>query len=114
MEFINCKLAFNLNRNHQFRNWDAKVNLRWKGIKIPPLTSKKVEERILATWSPLNPGRLKLNFDGASKGNPGPSGIGCVVRDNLGSFIGKHVVPILHYTNNIVKFKALIIGLTEC
>lgn len=26
-------------------------------------------------WRPLN-GKLKLNFDGASKGNPGPAGLG--------------------------------------
>lgn len=25
---------------------------------------------------------LKLNFDGASKGNPRPAGFGCVIRDH--------------------------------
>jgi hypothetical protein len=30
--------------------------------------------RSLSTWSPPPPGFVKLNFDGASKGNPGTNG----------------------------------------
>lgn len=29
---------------------------------------------------------LKLNFDGASKGNPGPASFGCVICDHKGAF----------------------------
>lgn len=35
-------------------------------------------------WKAPKEGSLKLNFDGASKGNPGSSGFGCVVRDGNG------------------------------
>lgn len=55
---------------------------------------------------------LELYIDGASKGNPGPSGIGVVIcKDgqtikNIASFIG-------NTTNNIAEYTALIYGLQE-
>lgn len=70
--------------------------------------------RKAATWSPPKPGWLKLNFDGASRGNPGPSGIGYVIRDHSGSIIWKMAKPIPPDTNNIAEFKALQLGLTDC
>jgi ribonuclease HI len=54
-----------------------------------------------------------LEFDGGSRGNPGPAGIGAVVRaaDNtplitLGRFIGRA-------TNNVAEYNALITALRE-
>jgi len=35
-------------------------------------------------WSHPPLGFFKLNFDGASKGNPGPTGFGLVFRDDQG------------------------------
>jgi len=55
---------------------------------------------------------LKIYVDGASKGNPGPSGIGVVIcRDgeilkNIASFIG-------NATNNVAEYMALIYALQE-
>ena len=55
---------------------------------------------------------IEIYIDGASKGNPGPSGIGVVIcRDgqtikNISSFIG-------NATNNIAEYTALIYGLQE-
>ena len=55
---------------------------------------------------------IEIYIDGASKGNPGPSGIGVVIyRDgqtikNISSFIG-------NTTNNIAEYTALIYGLEE-
>jgi ribonuclease HI len=55
---------------------------------------------------------IELYIDGASKGNPGPSGIGVVIcRDgetvkNISAYIGKA-------TNNIAEYTALIYGLQE-
>mgnify|MGYP001618554564 CR=1 FL=1 len=55
---------------------------------------------------------IEIYIDGASKGNPGPSGIGVVVcRDgqtikNIASYIG-------NATNNIAEYTALIYGLQE-
>lgn len=56
--------------------------------------------------------KIEIYIDGASKGNPGPSGIGVVVcRDgetinNIHNYIGET-------TNNIAEYSALICGLQE-
>ena len=56
---------------------------------------------------------LTLQFDGGSRGNPGPAGVGVVVRAEdgtplvtLGRFIGKA-------TNNVAEYSALILALEE-
>jgi ribonuclease HI len=56
---------------------------------------------------------LTLNFDGGSRGNPGPAGIGVVVAAadgtplvTLGRFIG-------NATNNVAEYTALIVALEE-
>ena len=56
---------------------------------------------------------LTLEFDGGSRGNPGPAGIGVVVRAQdgtplvtLGRFIGK-------CTNNVAEYRALITAMGE-
>lgn len=55
---------------------------------------------------------VEIYIDGASKGNPGPSGIGIVVCQdgqtikNISSYIG-------NTTNNIAEYTALIYGLQE-
>jgi len=56
---------------------------------------------------------LTIQFDGGSRGNPGPAGIGIVIRAaddtpilTLGRFIGKA-------TNNVAEYRALITGLEE-
>ncbi len=60
----------------------------------------------------LKMGQFKMYIDGASKGNPGPSGIGVVIcRDgstvkNIASFIG-------NATNNVAEYTALIYALQE-
>ncbi|MDB5298096.1 MAG: ribonuclease [Phycisphaerales bacterium] len=56
---------------------------------------------------------ITLQFDGGSRGNPGPAGIGVVLRAadgtpivTLGRFIGRA-------TNNVAEYKALITALAE-
>jgi ribonuclease HI len=55
---------------------------------------------------------IEIYIDGASKGNPGPSGIGVVICQdgrtikNIFSFIG-------NATNNVAEYTALIYGLQE-
>ena len=56
---------------------------------------------------------LTLEFDGGSRGNPGPAGIGIVIRAadktplvTLGRFIGR-------CTNNVAEYRALIIAMEE-
>src|SRR5262245_14320473 len=56
---------------------------------------------------------LILEFDGGSRGNPGPAGIGVVIRAadgtpllTLGRFIGRA-------TNNVAEYRALITALEQ-
>lgn len=56
--------------------------------------------------------KAKLYCDGASRGNPGEAGIGCVIFLNddreikISEYVGKT-------TNNVAEYKALIRGLEE-
>ena len=53
-----------------------------------------------------------MNFDGCSKGNPGPSGIGAVIYHN-GQEIWASCQYIGTKTNNQSEYSALILGLKE-
>ncbi|XP_061369755.1 uncharacterized protein LOC133312554 isoform X2 [Gastrolobium bilobum] len=52
-----------------------------------------------------------LEFDGASKGNPGPSGAGAVLRAEDGSKVYRLREGVGHQTNNVAEYRALILGL---
>ena len=55
---------------------------------------------------------IQINIDGAARGNPGPAGIGIVIKNNtkilleVADYIGKA-------TNNVAEYLALIRGLEE-
>ena len=55
---------------------------------------------------------IEIYIDGASKGNPGPSGVGIVICNN-----GRTIKNISSYigntTNNVAEYTALIYGLEE-
>ncbi|MEA3329009.1 MAG: ribonuclease HI family protein [Candidatus Omnitrophota bacterium] len=57
--------------------------------------------------------QLKIYIDGASQGNPGPSGVGVVICNAQGKVINKIQRYIGRATNNIAEYQALICGLTE-
>lgn len=57
--------------------------------------------------------RLIIYTDGASRGNPGPSAIGVVIRDEQGIVIAKISEAIGRTTNNRAEYFALIAGLEE-
>lgn len=97
----NCKTTFSLEPPKVFFSWDEIIRKNWHGIRIPPSFGQRNNIRKAATWSPPNPSPLKLNFDGAFRGNPDASGIGYVIRDHKGSILGKMAKPIPLNTNNI-------------
>lgn len=51
------------------------------------LISSSMKQTPVVDWVPPCVGKLKANFDGASFGNSGPVGYGCLVRDHLISII---------------------------
>lgn len=54
-----------------------------------------------------------LCVDGASRGNPGPAGIGVVVQTPSGEIIRELGRAIGHSTSNVAEYEALILGLEE-
>jgi ribonuclease HI len=56
---------------------------------------------------------LILEFDGGSRGNPGPAGIGVVVRAQDGTPLVTRGCFIGNATNNIAEYRALILALDE-
>jgi ribonuclease HI len=51
--------------------------------------------------------------DGASSGNPGPSGAGVVFHDEQGNQLAALSVPLGRTTNNVAEYLALLYGLQE-
>lgn len=56
---------------------------------------------------------LKIQIDGASRGNPGPSGAGVVLSDSRGKKLKELSVYLGESTNNVAETCALILGLQE-
>lgn len=56
---------------------------------------------------------LVLFVDGASRGNPGPAGIGVLIKDAKGRVIKEIEEFIGTFTNNVAEYRALIRGLDE-
>jgi len=57
--------------------------------------------------------RLTINADGAAVPNPGPAGIGAVLRDAKGSIVAEISQYIGSSTNNKAEFLALIAALEK-
>ncbi len=50
--------------------------------------------------------------DGASRGNPGPAGIGAILKSPEGEVLFTGSEYIGHTTNNVAEYKAVLLGLT--
>ena len=61
-----------------------------------------------ARWLLPPDGWSKANFDGASKGNPGPSGCGGVIRNSFGEGIATFASPLGTQTNHLAEARAAI------
>ncbi|XP_059064730.1 uncharacterized protein LOC131856816 [Cryptomeria japonica] len=70
-----------------------------------------LNKRKLASWKPPLLGKFKLNFDGASRGNPGLAGVGMVIVNHHTHIIHARCHAIGIQSNNFVEFKALSLGL---
>ncbi|MCL5666807.1 MAG: ribonuclease HI family protein [Patescibacteria group bacterium] len=57
--------------------------------------------------------KLIINTDGGARGNPGPAGIGVVIRDGQNNIVGQYQQYIGEATNNCAEYKALILALKE-
>lgn len=97
-------IKYQLDQTHEY--WVRKNN-------VEPLDSKPAKTtaplKKIATDESLDPEGIQIFTDGASSGNPGPSGIGVLLR------FGNHEKEISEYiglaTNNIAELKAIQAGL---
>jgi ribonuclease HI len=55
--------------------------------------------------------KLTVNFDGGSRGNPGPAAIGVVVSDSDGEIVAEVGETIGRATNNVAEYRALLRGI---
>lgn len=55
----------------------------------------------------------RIYIDGASRGNPGPAGIGIIIKDAQGQDIRQLYKYIGEVSNNIAEYTALVYGLQE-
>jgi len=55
--------------------------------------------------------RITVNVDGGARGNPGPAGIGIVVRDGSGEVLEEVGEKIGEATNNVAEYRALLRGI---
>jgi ribonuclease HI/ribosomal protein S18 acetylase RimI-like enzyme len=61
----------------------------------------------------MDPKRLFIYTDGASRGNPGPAAIGVVIQDSPGLILDTVSQCIGHATNNQAEYRAVIAGLKK-
>jgi ribonuclease HI/exonuclease III len=93
---------------------EAHILLAWD-LSLPP-TNPTLPPRPSAPsspsfWSPPPEDFFKLNFDGASKGNPGAAGYGVVIRDSRSHILAIGAGSLGHTTNNVAELWGLIKGL---
>ncbi|GLJ31497.1 hypothetical protein SUGI_0632060 [Cryptomeria japonica] len=62
-------------------------------------------------WILCSQGKLKLNFDCITRGNPGLSEVGCNTRDDNGKMIWVASKKLVSGINNEVEAQALLLGL---
>lgn len=54
-----------------------------------------------------------IHADGGARGNPGPSGAGAVIRDELGNTVAMISRFLGHRTNNFAEYEAVIVAFEE-
>lgn len=96
-------------------SWSSQADclLLSKGI-LPSLTPARKFNLLPITWKLPQSTSFKLNIDGSSLGNPGPSGAGVVLRNCWGEVIAAEYHFIGIATNVYAETKALLFGLQLC
>jgi hypothetical protein len=86
----------------------------WKLHLSPSLSSPlpgSTSKIIPSHWEAPQVGYHKINFDGASKGNPGPVGYGAAIHNNKGEILHLSAGNLGHNTNNAAEIWGLLKGL---
>ncbi|KAL0281808.1 UNVERIFIED_CONTAM: putative ribonuclease H protein, partial [Sesamum radiatum] len=83
-------------------------------LNIPLQLRTQLQKAITVHWRKPQEDWYKLNTDGASKGNPGISGAGGILRDHLGRVIFAFQEPLGINTNTQAELSAINRGLQIC
>ena len=97
-------IKYQLDQTHEY--WVRKSNI--KPLDSDPAKTQQIENNTMVSQTG-NKQQILIFTDGASSGNPGPAGIGVVLR------FGEHEKEISEYiglaTNNMAELKAIETGL---
>jgi ribonuclease HI len=97
-------IKYQLDQTHEY--WVRKSNI--KPLDSDPVKTQQIENNTMVSQTG-NKQQILIFTDGASSGNPGPAGIGVVLR------FGEHEKEISEYiglaTNNMAELKAIETGL---
>ncbi|XP_059064904.1 uncharacterized protein LOC131856954 [Cryptomeria japonica] len=89
-------------------------SLIWEPSKTGQYNSKDGYKILTSSQEWVMKDLQDVYFAKPNRSNPGPFGIGYVIRDQTGAIIRKMVKPIPPDTNNIADFTALLLGLKDC
>lgn len=62
-------------------------------------------------WNTPEKGWIKINFDGASRGNPGVSGAGCIARNDEAIVLARGAQRLLDGLNNEAEARAALLAI---
>ncbi|XP_057871853.2 uncharacterized protein LOC131078209 [Cryptomeria japonica] len=115
VELLNESTKSKSLKKNLYTDWDWKLKLVFPNLTIPSLFGNgnlelPANPRLDVKWVVPEPRCNKIKFDGASVGNPGRSGIGCIVRDSEGIYIKEIFEVIGLATNNEAEFQATLRG----
>lgn len=98
-----------------YSKWDKMMEEKWglKDLVICNIINKQSKRKGVRCREPT-PGWLKLNLNGASKGNPSKAGFGAILRDDSGKMIIAIMGLMGIATNNKAEICALNNGLEMC
>ena len=86
-------------------DWGSRILKNWSMREIRDVQIK-INLKSLARWDCPLQGQHKINFDGASKGNPRIVGCGIIIKNEQGYSIGAMAIPIGVQTNHNAKASA--------
>ncbi|GLJ21317.1 hypothetical protein SUGI_0391820 [Cryptomeria japonica] len=100
---------------HYISRWDEQIQKNWELLKVLigfSLGGRR--DRRTVRWRPLKEGWVKLNFDGAMRGNLRESGYGCLIRDDRGHCLWAMCGYLGSSTNNHIEMEVMRRGFQLC
>ncbi|KAF5444598.1 hypothetical protein F2P56_033719 [Juglans regia] len=98
-----------------WRLWTRRCKARMEGkMESGQKVPIKQQQINYIAWSKPAQGRVKLNTDGSSLGNPGESGAGGVIRDMHGRLLLAFAKNLGYGNSTYTELRALLEGVKHC